>query len=400
MPQKNIVDKLCNHPGDSLAYASALLSPGRLLLAPTLLAVALTMGCGTRGLGYDLDRDSGVTDGSQGDGRAPDGAQGDGSISQDQCAPMEARQDPAVRCDGGDPIGWTWTGWGCLGIPCACEGADCAALYGTEGACLSARAPACLPPPDCLGLGWEACEERTDCQAVLYGGGCIDLDSCEMGGPTDGNWLCWERGFVCLPAGAPCSDLPYGQCDGDCYWWERRSTHCFGDMGDGDCCVEEGYGFCAPISRPQPGCEAQSVLGCSDPCVNLVGYYWDGAFCAPIRCCCEGPDCGGTYSTLEACLDARAECTENACAVAGGTCNYGDAVIPTCDEGYGTDYSITETSPGACGLGVCCTPCPDPTQEGVWYAAHSPIECADIDFDCFDLGRHFDNECGCGCIEN
>lgn len=364
------------------------------LVAGPLLG--LGSGCGSRGLRADTQGDGGPPDGALSDGALPDGVAPDATVPPGSCAPMDAMLPPNVRCGDPTPIGWTWTGTGCYGIPCACEGADCDRLYATEALCMADRAPACLPPPDCLGLDYQTCEDRPDCQVVFYGGGCIDLDTCEWGGPSDGNWLCWEQGIVCLPSGAPCSDRGPAECDGDCYWWEHRTEHCFSDMGEGECCFEEGYGYCAPLPREVPGCEAQAVQGCSDPCVNVVGYFWDGTFCAPIRCCCEGPYCNETYDTLEACLDSRAECLDNACAEAGGTCNYGDAVVPTCDPEYGTNYAITSSHPGVCGMGVCCTPCPN--GPGVSYVSHDPAQCADIDFDCFDQGEHFDNECGCGCI--
>lgn len=172
-------------------------------------------------------------------------------------------------------------------------------------------------------------------------------------------------------------------------------------MGEGNCCTSESYGYCAAVpGTTPPGCEAQDVGACSDPCTTIVGYRWDGAFCSPIRCCCEGPDCGETYATVDACQAAHGHCTDNACAEAGGHCLYGDYAPPSCGEGYGNDWYATADAPDACGMGVCCTPCPDPADPDVSYVSEDPAECADIDFDCFapDV-RPFDNECGCGCIQ-
>lgn len=358
-----------------------------------MLLLGLGVGSCTRGLGSGSQRDGGTTD-----GRIIDPPQGDATVTMDPCAPMEAQLPPNVRCGDPTPIGWMWNGEACHGIPCACEGADCDRLYATESHCLQARAPACLPPPRCLGLNYEECEARQDCEVEYFGGGCMNLDDCEPGGPGEGQWICWERGIVCLPVGDPCNERSREECHGECYWWERTMEHCFAGLDAPDCCITESYGVCTPLLPEEPDCEAQRVNGCSDPCVSVVGYFWDGSFCSPIRCCCEGPDCGSTYATLQACLDARGGCLDNACAEAGGVCEYGDFVMPTCAPEYGTDFSITEANPGTCGLGVCCTPCPDPSLPGVSYVGQSPAECADIDFDCFDLARHFDNECGCGCI--
>jgi hypothetical protein len=135
-----------------------------------------------------------------------------------------------------------------------------------------------------------------------------------------------------------------------------------------------------------------------DPCTSVVGVYWDGAFCRPIICCCEGPDCADTWDTPGECLAEHLECDLNECGVTGGYCDYGDATVPACHEGYGRDHYLGGLVPGVCGMGVCCAPCPDPTDPGVSYISHDPLECMGIDWDCFDpdyIG--FDNECGCGC---
>ena len=159
-------------------------------------------------------------------------------------------------------------------------------------------------------------------------------------------------------------------------------------------CMDD-YG---PRCLGEPDCDAQEITGCMDPCASVAGYYWDGDFCSPIICCCEGPDCAHTYQTVEQCMHERRQCAENPCAAASGYCNYGDAVVPTCVDGHGRDDYINNTNPGVCGMGICCTPCPDENAPGVTYFGHSPQECADIDWGCYANTRSFDNECGCGCI--
>ena len=44
--------------------------------------------------------------------------------------------------------------------------------------------------------------------------------------------------------------------------------------------------------------------------------------------------------------------------------------------------------------------CPDPDDDDVDYYGESVEECAAISFVCPDGEEHFDNECGCGCIDN
>jgi hypothetical protein len=88
----------------------------------------------------------------------------------------------------------------------------------------------------------------------------------------------------------------------------------------------------------------------------------------------------------------------NACARASGFCLQGDFVEPQCPGGYGVDNWALEEDPEACGLGVCCTPCPDSSDPRVEYVSDSPQECATIDFDCLGDDRPFNNACGCGCI--
>ena len=201
--------------------------------------------------------------------------------------------------------------------------------------------------------------------------------------------LCWEQGFACVPAGNPCNVLSQPECVGECYWVTQSSTVCF----EG-CCMEETWGYCDG-PRVLADCGPQQVTGfCSDPCVNVAGAYWDGAFCLPIVCCCEGPDCGETYATPAECLAARADCALDACAMMGGYCDPGDYVEPTCSAGYGGAWGDVG---GACGLGKCCAPCPDEDDPDVTYVAHDPGTCAVIDYFCDQGWPYWGNECGCGC---
>jgi len=306
-----------------------------------LLLSGLLAACGGRGLGGEPgDAGTNTNQNTNQNGNQNQNVNVPDAQVVDPCAAMDAQLPPNVRCGDPTPIGWSWNGTACVGIPCECEGADCGALYASEALCYAARAPACLPADECQSLEYDACDERTDCQVVWYGGGCIDLDTCEPGGPGEDNWLCWEQGIACVPADQPCNQLDRGDCDGDCYWWEHRQEACFGDTGNEECCVQESWGYCAALPE------------------------------------------------------------HNACTEAGGYCQYGDYVPPTCGEGYGNDWAVIADDPDACGLGICCTPCPDPDDPAVSYVSQDPAECATIDFDCMDGDtRHFDNECGCGCLQ-
>jgi hypothetical protein len=46
----------------------------------------------------------------------------------------------------------------------------------------------------------------------------------------------------------------------------------------------------------------------------------------------------------------------NACLAAGGYCQPGDFVQPTCKAGTVESQSIEMANPGVCGLGICCVP--------------------------------------------
>lgn len=195
-----------------------------------------------------------------------------------------------------------------------------------------------------------------------------------------------------VPSGAKCDLLLGYAWDGvDC---QEIQCECLG----ADCgALYQTYETCLDDHAgcvPEESCARQQINGCADPCMSVAGVWWNGTFCQPIICCCEGPDCAATWDTWQECLAVHTTCALNECAATGGYCDYGDAVIPTCLDGYGKDFSITA---GICGLGVCCAPCPV-AGDGVNYVSHDPSECARIDYTCATGWVGFDNECGCGCI--
>lgn len=145
-------------------------------------------------------------------------------------------------------------------------------------------------------------------------------------------------------------------------------------------------------------CEPMDVWGCPDGCIDEVGSYWDGAFCSPIICCCEGPDCAQTYATHADCVAAHLACMDEVCIDAGGYCASGSGWSGGCAVGHHENDALASVNPGLCGGGVCCTPCLEPDALEIDYIASSPEACADIDWDCFSPGWvNFENACGCGC---
>ncbi len=183
-------------------------------------------------------------------------------------------------------------------------------------------------------------------------------------------------------------------CNG--VWCVCVGSDCQRLYADEEACWSAVSPTCVP--RPATGCEAQQVWGCPDGCVDPVGFYWDGGFCQPVICCCEGPDCAETYATFEACVDHRSQCFSDVCTDAGGYCTPDAPSAGVCGAGYRNNEAVIASTPGACGGGLCCTPCLDPDSSQVDYMGHSPEACAVMDWDCFSPGwASFQNDCGCGC---
>lgn len=374
----------------ALAGSKGLVLDRILAILPVLAILAIGgSGCGGRTMG--------TTNNSTDDG----GAGNDGGANNnnnnnpgDPCEAMDAVElEVGAVCLDERPLGWSWDGAACVEIWCYCGGEECGNLYQSLGGCLAARAPSCLPANSCLDEPYDRCQQRPDCRIEYYGGGCFNLDDCSPDAPGEDNWICWEQGIVCVPADHPCTLRGPGDCDGECYWWGRSQELCFEQ-----CCTSESYGYCAPVPGAGAECEAQNISFCADPCADTVGWRWDGGFCRPVQCCCEGPDCGAMYATREACVTSRQGCLDNTCAIEGGYCDYGDYTPGACQDGYYVDEELTQQEPGVCGMGSCCAPCLEPVGTDFGYIGHSPQECADIDWDCFSPDfLPFENACGCGC---
>jgi len=221
-----------------------------------MLVMVIMLGCDSRGIGVethdDLRIDGGFQDGGQPDPPLNDATTStlDGAIiPTDPCAPMDAYLPPHIRCDDPVILGWMWNGELCSPVQCYCEGTDCDRLYPTKSKCLEDRAPYCLPKPGCLEHGYEDCEADSECEELYFGGGCLDLEEyCDWERSEDGFLICFERGWTCVPSEEQCSDRSREQCHGDCYWWEWQNESCFSQMGEEECCIFQGFGFCTPVA--------------------------------------------------------------------------------------------------------------------------------------------------------
>ncbi|MFH2008738.1 MAG: hypothetical protein ABI333_19280 [bacterium] len=236
-----------------------------------------------------------------------------------------------------------------------------------------------------------------------------------MGGddPQDGGLGAGDAGLI-VPD--PCEPMEaWTTVPGDCwedhwvgYAWDGvscRGIWC--ECGGADCdrlyaseeqCWDAVVPECSPGPGPVDGCAAQDVWGCPDACVNEVGTFWDGEYCRPIICCCEGPDCAETYATHADCVADRSTCMDEVCTETGGYCAPGDGWGAGCAVGHHPNDVLVGANPGLCGGGACCTPCVEPDFLEIDYMAYSPEQCAMIDWDCFSPGwTNFENECGCGC---
>jgi len=66
--------------------------------------------------------------------------------------------------------------------------------------------------------------------------------------------------------------------------------------------------LCATGAVP-PGCASQQAASVGE-CPPVLGFAWNGTLCLPIRCACEGSDCGGLFAGRAACEAAFAECSD------------------------------------------------------------------------------------------
>lgn len=164
--------------------------------------------------------------------------------------------------------------------------------------CLESRCIACRCDPDglltCQDIcqadagAWRTCRSNADCptgRCRVRAEGCGETGACT----TD-----LER---CDP-----TPTPYCGCDGRTF---TSSLNCpdriFAHRGP--CIVVDGGAV-----PPGPECAPQRVFGMGF-CPSRMDFFWDGLRCAPFnRCGCEGPDCGGLFPDLDACLAAHTRC--------------------------------------------------------------------------------------------
>ena len=365
---------------NSALFALVLISASLMLLSNTLFS------CEGREIGGGNEYpDSSVAD--ERDGSVEDGGSVliDGS-TQDSC---ESQEIHPCEDDCTDVVGAWWNGDFCMPIICCCEGPDCDETYSGPDPCLEAHSHCDLN--SCAATGGY-CE---------YGD--AELPTCKEGYGAAYDPDVYEQDPHVCGFGVCCSPCPDPE-DPEVYYHSTNLEICSQD--DWGCSPEQlrfsNECGCGCIGQKETDCAPQEIYGCSDPCMSVVGAWWDGEFCMPIICCCEGPDCGDTYNDPDSCLEAHSHCELNSCAATGGYCEYGDFIPPTCHEGYGAAYDpdVYEQDPHVCDMGVCCSPCPDPEDPEVEYVYEDPAQCDAGDWACLPLpgSLTFSNECGCGCI--
>jgi hypothetical protein len=167
------------------------------------------------------------------------------------------------------------------------------------------------------------------------------------------------RGFLLLVlAASACDKRALGTTNGD----GGGGTP---DMATtGPACGQRAGGTCPPNAF----CELASLCGAADSggsCVVIPGDC-TGANSKQPECGCDGVtysnQCERRKSGISLSHAGACKTTKNACEVAGGYCDPGDFVKPTCKPGYNEDESITQNNPGVCGLGICCVPGPPPPK--------------------------------------
>ncbi len=319
----------------------------------------------------------------------------DGSVEDDGSVPVDGSaqescetqfilpcEDDCVSVEGA----W-WNGEFCMPIICCCEGPDCDDTYEDPASCLEAHSHCDLN--SCAATGGY-CEIGDFVPPTCHEG---------YGEAYDPN--VYEQDPNVCSLGICCSPCP----DPDDPHVNYVSTNLEICSQDDWGCSPDKIRFsnecgCGCIGQEEKDCAPQEINPCPDPCVNVEGAWWDGEFCMPIICCCEGPDCDDTYDDPASCLAGHSHCDLNSCAATGGYCEYGDFVPPTCHEGYGQAYdpNVYEQDPNVCGLGICCSPCPDPDDPDVDYVYHDPDLCNQNNWACLPETISFSNECGCGCI--
>ena len=153
-----------------------------------------------------------------------------------------------------------------------------------------------------------------------------------------------DRGGICQPFPSACDSVedPVCGCDGSTYSNACLAAAAGVSVARRGVCEASG---CAPQDvRFSPGCDERMIT-------------WDGWLCREETGCCEGADCGSSYSSLVECRRAHQSCDRQCRGWAGPTC------LPEefCDfDGPGCDFSDAS---GICRLRP--TSCEDPVARPV-----------------------------------
>lgn len=178
----------------------------------------------------------------------------DGTCAPPACVAMDARGEGT--CPG--TLGFAFDGTRCVGIHCACAGADCDSLYATSGDCEAAYAHCSGSSTSCGGFVGASCARGEFC----------DYAPDALCGATDASG-------TCMPSPTDCAGMPSAPvcgCDGVTY-----DNACEAHRAGVD---DASAGACAP---PPDDCR---TTGCpsGSTCTNCFGVGWtclpDGMFCA------------------------------------------------------------------------------------------------------------------------
>jgi hypothetical protein len=130
------------------------------------------------------------------------------------------------------------------------------------------------------------------------------------------------------------------------------------------------------------------------PCVNVVGYAWNGSDCAPIICSCEGADCGAMYSSDAECRSARAACGAQGISTAcqkNSDCTLVDKAccMPCSEPALSDKVAINVGSASAWQASICkdppaCPPCVPP---------QGPFQAECVNGQCEAINLSQDKEC-------
>jgi len=189
-------------------------------------------------------------------------------------------------------------GEGCVAVECLDAGApDAGSLVDAGLACgATTCSPAQLCCPGCDGDAF--CASGSFCPDIACAEPCLTSADC---GPTE---RCQRRDGVCEGEGT-CAPRPTS-CPEDCP----------------GVCSCSGVTYCNGCRAQMDGAQAEHARACSRPracgpqdarsaggCLEVIGYAWNGFYCAAVNCACEGTECDRLFRSAAACQLEHDDCS-------------------------------------------------------------------------------------------